>query len=202
MAQKVLVALDQGTTSSRAVVFDTAGRMLAAHGVEFPRFSPSPAGWSTIPTDILETQITALRQAVKLSGVDVEDIAAIGITNQRETTLLWDRETGECVHNAIVWQCRRTAHYVERLMEQGYGDKIREKTGLISRRLFFRHQAGIGCWTVLDLHERAERGRIVLWHGGQLPGLPHLVHGPSPRHRRHQRRAHHALQPENPGLGR
>ena len=111
MAQKVLVALDQGTTSSRAVVFDTAGRMLAAHGVEFPQIFPKPGWVEHDPHDILETQITALRQAVKLSGVDVEDIAAIGITNQRETTLLWDRETGECVHNAIVWQCRRTVNF-------------------------------------------------------------------------------------------
>ena len=94
MARKVLVALDQGTTSSRAVVFDTAGHMLAAHGVEFPQIFPKPGWVEHDPHDILETQITALRQAVKLSGVDVEDIAAIGITNQRETTLLWDRETG------------------------------------------------------------------------------------------------------------
>ena len=95
--------------------------MLASHGVEFPQIFPKPGWVEHDPRDILSTQITALRQAVKLSGVDVADIAAIGITNQRETTLLWDRETGECVHNAIVWQCRRTAHYVERLVQQGNG---------------------------------------------------------------------------------
>ena len=121
MAQKVLVALDQGTTSSRAVVFDTKGQMLAAKGVEFPQHYPKPGWVEHDPNDILTTQIMALRQAVKLSGVDVADIAAIGITNQRETTLLWDRETGTCVHNAIVWQCRRTAHNVERLLKEGYG---------------------------------------------------------------------------------
>lgn len=83
MAQKVLVALDQGTTSSRAVVFDTAGHMLAAKGVEFPQHYPKPGWVEHDPNDILTTQITALREAVKLSGVDVADIAAIGITNQR-----------------------------------------------------------------------------------------------------------------------
>lgn len=180
MAQKVLVALDQGTTSSRAVVFDTAGRMLAAHGVEFPQIFPKPGWVEHDPHDILETQITALRQAVKLSGVDVEDIAAIGITNQRETTLLWDRETGECVHNAIVWQCLRTAHYVERLMEQGYGDKIREKTGLIPDAYFSGTKLA---WLLdrLDLHERAERGELcfgtvdsfLAWH--LVTGRPHVT---------------------------
>ena len=91
---KVLVALDQGTTSSRAVVFDTAGRMLAAHGVEFPQIFPKPGWVEHDPHDILNSQVTALREAVKKSGVNVQDIAAIGITNQRETTLLRDRETG------------------------------------------------------------------------------------------------------------
>ena len=161
MAQKVLVALDQGTTSSRAVVFDKAGRMLAAHGVEFPQIFPKPGWVEHDPHDILETQITALRQAVKLSGVDVEDIAAIGITNQRETTLLWDRETGECVHNAIVWQCRRTAHYVERLMEQGYGDKIREKTGLIPDAYFSGTKVRWVLENVPGAREQAEAGDLL-----------------------------------------
>ena len=180
MAQKVLVALDQGTTSSRPVVFDTAGRMLAAHGVEFPQIFPKPGWVEHDPHDILETQTTALRQAVKLSGVDVADIAAIGITNQRETTLLWDRETGECVHNAIVWQCRRTAHYVEKLMAQGHGDTIREKTGLIPDAYFSGTKLA---WLLdrLDLHERAERGELcfgtvdsfLAWH--LVTGRPHVT---------------------------
>ena len=168
---KVLIALDQGTTSSRAVVFDTQGHMLASHGVEFPQIFPKPGWVEHDPRDILSTQITALRQAVKLSGVDVADIAAIGITNQRETTLLWDRETGECVHNAIVWQCRRTAHYVERLVQQGKAEMIREKTGLIPDAYFSGTKLA---WLLdhLDLHERAERGELcfgtvdsfLAWH--------------------------------------
>ena len=132
------------------------------------------------PRDILSTQITALRQAVKLSGVDVADIAANGITNQRETTMLWDRETGECVHNAIVWQCRRTAHYVERLVQQGKTEMIREKTGLIPDAYFSGTKLA---WLLdhLDLHERAERGELcfgtvdsfLAWH--LVTGRPHVT---------------------------
>ena len=180
MAQKVLIALDQGTTSSRAVVFDIEGHMLASHGVEFPQIFPKPGWVEHDPRDILDTQITALRQAVKLSGVDVEDIAAIGITNQRETTLLWDRETGECVHNAIVWQCRRTARYVEKLNAQGKAEMIREKTGLIPDAYFSGTKLA---WLLdhLDLHERAERGELcfgtvdsfLAWH--LVTGRPHVT---------------------------
>ena len=99
MAQKILIALDQGTTSSRAVLFDLNGNTLGSHSVEFPQIYPKPGWVEHDPKDILNSQITALQQAVRISGISVEDIAAIGITNQRETTLLWDRETGECVHN-------------------------------------------------------------------------------------------------------
>ncbi len=180
MAQKVLVALDQGTTSSRAVVFSADGRMLAAKGVEFPQHYPKPGWVEHDPNDILTTQISALREAVKLSGVDVADIAAIGITNQRETTLLWERETGNCVHNAIVWQCRRTAHNVEYLVKEGYGDMIRQKTGLIPDAYFSGTKLA---WLLdhLDLHERAEKGELcfgtvdsfLAWH--LVTGRPHVT---------------------------
>ena len=177
---KVLVALDQGTTSSRAVVFDTAGRMLAAHGVEFPQIFPKPGWVEHDPHDILNSQITALREAVKKSGVDVQDIAAIGITNQRETTLLWDCETGECVHNAIVWQCRRTAHDVDKLVAQGWSQVIRDKTGLVPDAYFSGTKLA---WLLnrLNLHERAEKGELcfgtvdsfLAWH--LVQGHPHLT---------------------------
>ena len=177
---KVLVALDQGTTSSRAVVFDTAGRMLAAHGVEFPQIFPKPGWVEHDPHDILNSQITALREAVKKSGVDVQDIAAIGITNQRETTLLWDRETGECVHNAIVWQCRRTAHDVDKLVAQGWSQVIRDKTGLVPDAYFSGTKLA---WLLnrLNLHERAEKGEVcfgtvdsfLAWH--LVQGHPHVT---------------------------
>ena len=175
-----VIALDQGTTSSRAVLFDENARIVAMKSYEFEQIYPQPGWVEHDPRDILSTQITALRQAVKLSGVDVADIAAIGITNQRETTLLWDRETGECVHNAIVWQCRRTAHYVERLVQQGKTEMIREKTGLIPDAYFSGTKLA---WLLdhLDLHERAERGELcfgtvdsfLAWH--LVTGRPHVT---------------------------
>ena len=122
----------------------------------------------------------ALRQAVAISGVSVADIAAVGLTNQRETTLLWDRETGECVYNAIVWQCRRTADYIERLNREGMGDIIREKTGLIPDAYFSGTKLA---WLLdrLNLHERAERGELcfgtvdsfLAWH--LVSGRPHVT---------------------------
>ena len=99
---RILVALDQGTTSSRAIVFDEAGHTLASHAIEFKQHYPRPGWVEHDPDDILGTQVEALQKAVKMSKVDVRDIAAIGITNQRETTLLWEKDTGRCVHNAIV----------------------------------------------------------------------------------------------------
>ena len=177
---RVLIALDQGTTSSRAVVFDAQGRMLAAHSEEFPQIYPKPGWVEHDPHAILDSQVTALQEAVRLSGVNVADIAAIGITNQRETTLLWDRETGECVHNAIVWQCRRTAPMVERLVAEGYGEMIREKTGLIPDAYFSGTKL---CWLLdeLNLRERAAKGELcfgtvdsfLAWH--LVSGRPHVT---------------------------
>ena len=133
---KYVIALDQGTTSSRAVVFDEQGRMIASHGVEFPQIYPQPGWVEHRPEDILGSQTEALKRAVEKSGAAVEDVVAVGITNQRETTLLWDRKTGEPLCNAIVWQCRRTAPLVERLKADGLADEIREKTGLVPDAYF------------------------------------------------------------------
>ena len=180
MAEKVLVALDQGTTSSRAVVFDLSGRMLAAHSVEFPQIYPQPGWVEHDPKDILSSQITALKEAVRISGVSPERIAAIGITNQRETTLVWDRQSGECVHNAIVWQCRRTAEMVDELVRNGWGDVIREKTGLIPDAYFSGTKLA---WLLseLHLHDRARKGELcfgtvdsfLAWH--LVKGHPHVT---------------------------
>jgi len=154
--------------------------MLAAHGVEFPQIFPKPGWVEHDPKDILNSQLTALQEAVRKSGVDVQDIAAIGITNQRETTLLWDRETGECVHNAIVWQCRRTAHDVDKLVDQGWSPVIREKTGLVPDAYFSGTKLA---WLLkrLNLHERAEKGELcfgtvdsfLAWH--LVQGHPHVT---------------------------
>ena len=151
---KYLVALDQGTTSSRAIVFDQNGQTLAAHAIEFPQHYPQPGWVEHDPEDILNTQVEALRKAVEMSKVDVRDIAAIGITNQRETTLLWEKDTGRCLHNAIVWQCRRTAPYVEKLVAQGYSDMIRRKTGLVPDAYFSATKLAYLLDT-LNLRERA-----------------------------------------------
>ena len=156
---KYLVALDQGTTSSRAVIFSEDGRMIASSNREFPQHYPKPGWVEHDPRDILDTQITSLREAVRLSGVDPADIAAIGITNQRETTFLWDRQTGECVGNAIVWQCRRTSQMVDDLVSRGYGYMIREKTGRVPDAYF----SGTKLKWMLDyynLRDRAERGDL------------------------------------------
>ncbi len=180
MSQPVLVALDQGTTSSRAVVFSADGRVLATHAIEFKQLYPQPGWVEHDPEDILSSQIAALQTAVKLSGVDVNDIAAVGITNQRETTLLWDRGTGQCVHNAIVWQCRRTAPYVERLVNEGRAEMIRRKTGLVPDAYFSGTKLA---WLLdtLNLRQRAASGELcfgtvdsfLAWH--LVEGRPHVT---------------------------
>ncbi len=177
---RYLIALDQGTTSSRAIVFTERGEIVASHAVEFPQHYPHPGWVEHDPEDILQSQIQALQEAVKLSGVDPSEVAAIGITNQRETTFLWDRRTGKCVGNAIVWQCRRTARIVEDLTEAGYGETIRRKTGLIPDAYF----SGTKLKWMLDyynLQERAEKGELcfgtvdsfLCWH--LLTGRPHVT---------------------------
>ena len=180
MEKNILVALDQGTTSSRAIVFDRNGRTLASHAIEFRQHYPKPGWVEHNPEDILSSQVDALQAAVRMSGIHAEQIAAIGITNQRETTLLWERETGRCVHNAIVWQCRRTAPYVQRLKDAGKEEMIREKTGLVPDAYF----SGTKLQYLLDtlnLHERAEKGELcfgtvdsfLAWH--LVEGRPHVT---------------------------
>ena len=178
MGQPVLIALDQGTTSSRAMVFSLKGEVLSSYALPFEQLFPKPGYVEHRPGDILGTQIEALKEAVRLSKVNTEDILAIGITNQRETTLVWDKETGECVHNAIVWQCRRTAPMVEQL--KPHRDLIREKTGLVPDAYF----SGTKIRWILDeyrLHERAKHGELcfgtvdtfLAWH--LVEGRPHVT---------------------------
>ena len=178
--KKYLVALDQGTTSSRAVVFTEEGELVSSFNKEFPQHYPKPGWVEHDPRDILETQVTSLQEAVKLSGISPADIAAIGITNQRETTFLWDRHTGECVGNAIVWQCRRTSPLVEQLVADGCGDMIREKTGLVPDAYF----SGTKLKWMLDyynLRDKAENGDLcfgtvdsfLCWN--LLEGRPHVT---------------------------
>lgn len=129
--KKYILALDQGTTSSRAILYGHDARAVAQAQVEFPQIFPHPGWVEHDPRDLLESQARAVRECVAKAGAVPQDIAAIGITNQRETTLVWDRGTGIPVCNAIVWQCRRSAGICDRLTAAGYAEEITERTGLV-----------------------------------------------------------------------
>lgn len=178
--QKYVIALDQGTTSSRAVVFDQQARIVAMKSYEFEQIYPQPGWVEHDPAAILNSQIDALREAVRISEIPLEAIAAIGITNQRETTILWDRKTGRPVHNAIVWQCRRTAPIIKRLCDEGLEEYIRETTGLVPDAYFSGSKLS---WLLdkLNLHERAQKGELcfgtvdcyLAWN--LVQGRPHVT---------------------------
>ncbi len=128
---KYIMALDSGTTSNRCILFDKAGNICSVAQKEFTQYFPQP-GWVEHDADeIFSTQLEVARQAMVNVGATAADIASIGITNQRETTILWNRHTGRPIHNAIVWQCRRTADYCDQLVEEGWVEPIRQKTGLV-----------------------------------------------------------------------
>ena len=126
-----VIALDQGTTSSRAILFDCIGGVAAVAQHPLPQIYPKPGWVEHDPMLILQTQLQSLREAFQQSGLAPGDIAAIGIANQRETTVVWDRNTGRPVCNAVVWQCRRTADYCAELAARGLEPVIRERTGLL-----------------------------------------------------------------------
>ncbi|MBR3475420.1 MAG: glycerol kinase GlpK [Oscillospiraceae bacterium] len=130
------MALDQGTTSSRCILFDKSGNICSVVNKEFKQYYPQP-GWVEHDADeIWDTTLEVARAAMAKLSVKAEDIAAIGITNQRETTVVWDKETGEPIAHAIVWQCRRTSDIIDGLVKDGWSDKIREKTGLVPDAYF------------------------------------------------------------------
>jgi glycerol kinase len=129
--EKFILAFDQGTTSSRAIVFDKNGSIRSVAQKEFTQIFPQPGWVEHDATEIWSTQLGVAAEAISQAGLSVKDIAAIGITNQRETTVVWDKRTGEPVHHAIVWQDRRTATYCDQLKQQGYLQPIQRKTGLI-----------------------------------------------------------------------
>ena len=158
---RYVVALDQGTTSSRAVIFDEAGAFIASHAIEFPQIYPKPGWVEHNPEDIYESQVGALKLAVQKAGIDVKSIAAIGVTNQRETTLVWEKATGKPLMNAIVWQCRRTAPLVERLKKDGLGNTIRDRTGLIPDAYFSGTKLQWMLDSVDGARKRAEKGELI-----------------------------------------
>ncbi len=158
---KYVLALDQGTTSSRAILFDQEQNILGMAQKEFMQIYPKQGWVEHDPMEIYSSQYGVMMEVIAKSGVDVKDIAAIGITNQRETTILWDKATGRPIHNAIVWQCRRTADITDALKAQGYADYIREATGLVPDAYF----SGTKIKWILDhvdgARERAKRGEIL-----------------------------------------
>jgi glycerol kinase len=131
MPSTYILALDQGTTSSRAILFDEHGTIVTSAQKEFTQYFPQPGWVEHDPEEIWSSQYSVMAEAMAKHNVQTSDIAAIGITNQRETTIVWDRETGKPVFNAIVWQDRRTASYCDSLKQSGHEDMIRSKTGLI-----------------------------------------------------------------------
>jgi len=155
------MALDQGTTSSRAILFDRAGRPVASAQEEFPQIFPRPGWVEHDPEDIWRTQVAVARQAMEKAGATADDVAAIGITNQRETTVVWDRRTGEPVYNAIVWQCRRTADRCEELKASGFAETIRARTGLVADAYFSGTKVAWILDNVPGVRARAEAGELA-----------------------------------------
>lgn len=155
-----MLALDQGTTSSRAIVFDRTGSIVGMAQSEFKQIYPK-SGWvEHDPMDIKSSQMGAVIEALVRSGIGIDEIDSIGITNQRETTILWDRFTGEPVYNAIVWQCRRTEETCEQIRKMGYAEKIYEKTGLIIDPYFSATKIKWILDNVEGVRERANMGGI------------------------------------------
>jgi glycerol kinase len=159
--KKFILALDQGTTSSRAIVFDHNGKPAATAQKEFTQHYPKP-GWVEHNADeIWSSQLGVANEAIAAAGLKSTDIAAIGITNQRETTIVWDRKTGKPVHNAIVWQDRRTADFCDHLKKDGFAAKITEKTGLIIDAYFSATKIRWILDNVSGAREKAQKGDLA-----------------------------------------
>ena len=158
---KYIMALDSGTTSNRCILFNKKGEMCSVAQKEFTQYFPQPGWVEHDGEEIWSTQLEVAQEAMRNLGVSAADIAAIGITNQRETTIVWDKNTGEPIHRAIVWQCRRTAGYCDTLKDKGLVDAFRAKTGLVIDAYF----SGTKLRWLLDhvpgARERAERGELL-----------------------------------------
>ena len=196
-----ILALDQGTTSSRAILFDRGGRVAAMAQQTFPQHYPQPGWVEHDPLELWESQRSVAAQALRKLGPDAR-IAGIGITNQRETTILWDKATGEPVYNAIVWQCRRTAGICDKLKETpGMAEYDRGEDGTGHRRLLLRHEAQMAA------RQRSRRAgarrarRAALRHGGNVAHLASHRRG-RPCDRLLQRQPHNALQHPHAHMGR
>jgi len=176
--KKYILTLDQGTTSSRAILFNNEGKIASIAQKEFTQFYPKPGWVEHDPMEIWSSQASVITEAVLKENLSADEIAAIGITNQRETTIVWDRQTGRPVYNAIVWQDRRTAEKCDELKQQGLDKSIREKTGLVLDAYFSATKIQWILNNVEGAREKAERGELafgtvdtwLIWNltGGQL----------------------------------
>ena len=196
---KYILALDQGTTSSRAILFDEAGKPVSTAQQEFTQHFPKPGWVEHDPHDIWRTQRDVARAVLDQQKISAAEVAAIGITNQRETTLIWDRKTGEPVHNAIVWQCRRTAPMCDAIRADGFDQTIRAKTGLVTDAYFSGTKVAWLLDNVPGVRARAEAGELafgtvdtwLMWNLRQAA-----------RYRCEQRQPHAAVQHLHGRVGR
>src|SRR5437588_2081390 len=169
---RVILALDQGTTSSRSILFDRSGRPLATARAEITQHFPRPGWVEHDPNEIVRTQLATARNVIADRNLAAPDIAAIGIANQRETVVIWDRTTGEPVYNAVVWQDRRTAELCDRLRREGWSPEVRARTGLVIDAYFSATKVHWILNTVEGARQKARKGHLLfgtidtflLWH--------------------------------------
>ena len=158
---KYVMALDQGTTSSRCIIFDKKGMVVSMAQKEFDQYYPQPGWVEHNPMEIWSSQLSVAAEAMAVVGAKSEDIAGIGITNQRETTIVWDKKTGEPVFNAIVWQCRRTAPIIDKIIADGHSESIKAKTGLVPDAYFSASKIKWILDNVEGARKRAENGELI-----------------------------------------
>ena len=161
MMKEYIMALDQGTTSSRCILFDHTGKIVTMAQKEFTQIYPQPGWVEQNPREIWSSQMSVAIEAMANIGASSENIPAIGITNQRETTIVWNKKTGEPVYNAIVWQCRRTAKQIDELKEKGYGPMLQKRTGLVPDAYFSASKISWILEHVQGARQAAERGELL-----------------------------------------
>ena len=159
--KQYIMALDSGTTSNRCILFDKEGNMRSVAQKEFTQYFPQPGWVEHDANEIWQSQLSVAREAKRKIGATYDEIAAIGITNQRETTVVWDRVTAQPIYNAIVWQCRRTSDYADELIERGLTDSFRQKTGLVIDPYFSATKLRWILENVDGAREKAEHGDLL-----------------------------------------
>src|SRR5687768_4176480 len=161
MADTYILALDQGTSSSRAMLFERSGRVVAQVSQPFPQHYPQPGWVEHDPLDLWQSQLAVAQHVLRQARVSPTQVAGIGLANQRETTLIWDRDSGSPIYPAIVWQCRRTAPFVETLRQQGWEQEVRQRTGLVLDAYFSATKV---CWLLDHIpgaRQRAREGKLA-----------------------------------------